>query len=55
MQNEVFGDLQYAGVLTRNDLVGLCKQWESGPGYVPTSSGPLGPASELPREPGGRG
>jgi acyl-homoserine-lactone acylase len=39
MQDEVFSDEQYAGRLTRAELVAMCKQYESS-GYLPTSSGP---------------
>jgi acyl-homoserine-lactone acylase len=38
MQNEVFGDRQYAGMMSRDDLVASCKQ-HSATGYLPTSSG----------------
>jgi acyl-homoserine-lactone acylase len=41
MQNEVFSDRQYAGEMTRGDLVGMCEQYSSGPGYLPSSSGPV--------------
>ncbi len=37
MQNMVFSDRQYAGELTRNALVGMCKSFA---GSAPTSSGP---------------
>jgi acyl-homoserine-lactone acylase len=40
MQNEVFGDAQYAGRLTRGDLLGVCLQYADGTGYAPTTSGP---------------
>jgi acyl-homoserine-lactone acylase len=38
MQHEVFSDRQYAGELTRDDLVGLCEQ-AGATGYLPTTSG----------------
>src|SRR3954467_160939 len=41
MQNEVFGDRQYAGEMTRGDLVGMCEQYAGATGYVPSSSGPV--------------
>jgi acyl-homoserine-lactone acylase len=37
MQNMVFGDRQYAGELTRDDLVAMCRSFA---GSAPTSSGP---------------
>ena len=39
MQDEVFSDRVYGGELTRDALVGMCRQFES-LGYAPTSSGP---------------
>ncbi|MBV9292163.1 MAG: penicillin acylase family protein [Frankiales bacterium] len=39
MQDEVFSNEQYAGMLTRDQLVSLCKQ-DSSTGFLPTSSGP---------------
>jgi acyl-homoserine-lactone acylase len=39
MQNEVFGNWNYAGMLARDALVGMCRQFET-VGYAPTSSGP---------------
>jgi acyl-homoserine-lactone acylase len=39
MQDEVFGDEQYAGMLTRSDLVTMCDSYAA-IGYLPTSSGP---------------
>src|SRR3954468_13667709 len=41
MQNEVFGDTQYAGMMTRGDLVAMCEQYAGTTGYVPSSSGPI--------------
>src|SRR3954466_6809387 len=41
MQNEAFGDRQYAGEMTRGDLVGMCEQYAGATGYVPSSSGPV--------------
>ena len=41
MQNEVFSDRQYAGEMTRDDLVAMCEQYASGPGYLPSSNGPV--------------
>ena len=41
MQDEDFSDRQYAGELTRDDLVGMCEQYAAGPGYLPSSSGPV--------------
>jgi acyl-homoserine-lactone acylase len=38
MQNEVFSDRQYAGELTRDALVGMCRSMPGG--VAPTSSGP---------------
>jgi acyl-homoserine-lactone acylase len=38
MQNMVFSDRQYAGELTRNDLVSMCRSMPGG--LAPTSSGP---------------
>src|SRR3954468_17761028 len=41
MQDEVFSNSQYAGMLTRNQLVQLCKQ-DSVTGYLPTTlNGPV--------------
>jgi acyl-homoserine-lactone acylase len=39
MQDQVFSDEQYAGMLTRGALVTMCRV-ESVTGYLPTSSGP---------------
>jgi acyl-homoserine-lactone acylase len=39
MQREVFSNKQYAGMLTRDDLVGLCRQ-AGALGYLPTTDGP---------------
>ncbi len=39
MQGMVFGDRQYAGELTRDALVSMCRQFER-VGWAPTSSGP---------------
>jgi acyl-homoserine-lactone acylase len=41
MQDEVFGDRQYAAEMTRADLVGMCDQYAAGPGYLPSSNGPV--------------
>src|SRR3954447_9904311 len=41
MQNEVFGDAQYAGMMTRGDLVAMCEQYAGTTGYVPSSSAPV--------------
>jgi len=41
MQDEVFSDRQYAGELTRADLVATCGQYAGTTGYVPSSSGPV--------------
>ncbi|HET7529786.1 MAG TPA: penicillin acylase family protein [Mycobacteriales bacterium] len=38
MQREVFSDRQYAGMLTRDDLVGVCRQ-AGALGYLPTTGG----------------
>ena len=38
MQNEVFSNRQYAGELTRKDVVAVCEQ-AGATGYLPTSSG----------------
>ncbi|MDQ1696595.1 MAG: acyl-homoserine-lactone acylase, partial [Frankiaceae bacterium] len=38
MQDEVFGNKQYAAMMTRDDLVSTCEQ-DSFTGYLPTSSG----------------
>jgi acyl-homoserine-lactone acylase len=38
MQDEVFSNKQYAGILMRGDLVAMCKQYAA-LGYLPTSSG----------------
>lgn len=38
MQDEVFSNEQYAGMLTRNQLVNLCQRYAA-TGYLPTSSG----------------
>ena len=40
MQNLDLNDLSYSGELTRNNLVGMCRQFESSGGTAPTSSGP---------------
>ncbi|HEY1523212.1 MAG TPA: penicillin acylase family protein [Solirubrobacteraceae bacterium] len=40
MQNMDLGDLSYSGVLTRDDLVAMCRQFQSAGGEAPTSSGP---------------
>ena len=39
MQDEVFSNNQYAGILMRDDLVSMCRQYQSSFGYLPTSSG----------------
>jgi acyl-homoserine-lactone acylase len=39
MQDLVFSNEQYAGVLMRDDLVGMCRQYAGSTGYLPTSSG----------------
>ncbi len=39
MQDEVFSDEQYAGMLTRSDLVSMCASYAATTGYLPTSSG----------------
>ena len=38
MQDEVFSNEQYAGMITRNDLVSMCNSF-SAIGYLPTSAG----------------
>ena len=40
MQDEVFSNEQYAGMLTRDQLVGLCTS-ESATGFLPSSNGPV--------------
>jgi acyl-homoserine-lactone acylase len=45
MQNEVFGNRNYAGMLTRDALVRMCRQFEA-LGYAPTSSGPPVPVGD---------
>jgi acyl-homoserine-lactone acylase len=40
MQDMVFSNEQYAGILMRDSLVGLCRQYEQSTGYLPTTSGP---------------
>jgi len=39
MQDMVFSNKQYAGILMRDSLVGLCRQYAQSTGYLPTSSG----------------
>ena len=39
MQNMDLNDLSYAGELTRDDLVGMCRQFQSAGGTAPTSTG----------------
>jgi acyl-homoserine-lactone acylase len=49
MQDEVFSNEQYAGMITRDDLVSMCKTYAIA-GYLPTSSGqpvPIGTACSV--------
>jgi len=39
MQDEVFGDRQYAAMITRHDLVGQCNSLDDSFGYAPTTHG----------------
>ncbi len=50
MENMDLNDLSYAGQLTRDGLVAMCRQLQSGSGEAPTSSGapvPIGDACDV--------
>jgi|SRR5579884_2196956 len=46
MQTMDLNDLSYSGELTRNDLVAMCRQFQSAGGTAPTSSGPPVPIGD---------
>jgi acyl-homoserine-lactone acylase len=46
MQNMDLNDLSYSGELTRDDLVGMCRQFQAAGGFAPTSSGPPVPVGD---------